>query len=155
VRLSGICTRIQVYNFKGLYGKKLYESKGFKKRKTDQGGSWSALKKDLRYQTKRGLHSCRFFRSQMVSHLIPHFTDVVGLVQHDQYHRFSVDAHLLQAVHEVKRLYTYPKLFGKLQFYAEKLNLTDWNILRWAALYHDIAKGKKGGALQSGTRPCA
>jgi [protein-PII] uridylyltransferase len=127
----------------GAIRKKLYESKGFKKEKLTKVARGRLLKKILDIKQKEDFTHAAF-RSQMVSHLIPHFTDVVGLVQHDQYHRFSVDAHLLQAVHEVKRLYTYPKLFGKLQFYAEKLNLTDWNILRWAALYHDIAKGKKG-----------
>jgi [protein-PII] uridylyltransferase len=81
------------------------------------------------------------FRSNLVSYLLPSYKQVIGLVQHDQYHRYSVDAHLLQAVREVKRIYEHPKLLGRLKTYCDLLKYSDWNILRWTAFYHDMGKG--------------
>lgn len=121
--------------------KKLYMTKGFKKEKLSREHKAAFLKKILDVRQSDQV-TVAAFRSHLISHLLPNFTKVIGLVQHDQYHRYSVDAHLLQAVREVKRIYEHPKLLGKLQFYGEKLKVSDWNILRWAALYHDIGKGQ-------------
>jgi [protein-PII] uridylyltransferase len=129
--------------------KKLYDTRGFSKEKLKKTEKGKILKKILDIKTEDDL-TVAAFRSQMVSHLIPNFTKVIGLVQHDQYHRYSVNAHLLQAVREVRRIYTYPKLLGKLEFFGEKLKISDWNILRWTALYHDIAKGRKGDHSKKG-----
>ncbi len=123
--------------------KKLYDTRGFKKEKFNKAGKGKILKKIFDIKADDEL-TVAAFRSQMVSHLVPNFTKVIGLVQHDQYHRYSVNAHLLQAVREVRRIYKHPKLLGKLEFFSEKLKVTDWNILRWTALYHDIAKGQPG-----------
>jgi [protein-PII] uridylyltransferase len=84
------------------------------------------------------------FRSRLIDHCVPEFRKIVGHVQHDQYHRFSVDAHILQAVRELGRLKKSPKLAGKLSKQLQSLNKSEWEILSFACLYHDIAKGREG-----------
>lgn len=81
------------------------------------------------------------FRSRLIDHCVPEFRKIVGHVQHDQYHRFSVDAHILQALRELGRLRKKPKLAGRLQ---RALSKQEWEILSFACLYHDIAKGRDG-----------
>lgn len=84
------------------------------------------------------------FRSRLIDHCVPEFRKIVGHVQHDQYHRFSVDAHILQAVRELGRLRKKPRLAGQLEAQLRKLSRQDWEILSFACLYHDIAKGREG-----------
>ncbi|MCB0378278.1 MAG: HD domain-containing protein [Bdellovibrionales bacterium] len=127
----------------------LYDSKGFRKEKFSSLRLGKLLRKAMVVEASDDW-TVALFRSHVVSHSIPGFLPIIGLVQHDQYHRYSVDAHLMQAVREVKRIYEHPKLLGKMEFYCEKLNSKDWEILRWAALYHDIAKGSGGAHASKG-----
>ncbi|MEK7356379.1 MAG: HD domain-containing protein, partial [Bdellovibrionota bacterium] len=84
------------------------------------------------------------FRSRLIDHCVPEFRRIVGHVQHDQYHRFSVDAHILQALRELKRLKKKPGLAGRLQPAVKSLTPLEWDTLAFACLYHDIAKGRDG-----------
>ena len=131
------------YQAQGAVRRALYQTKGFRTEKLSKEKKGKIVRSILDIKQDESL-TLASFKSHLISHLIPNFTPVIGLVQHDQYHRYSVDAHLLQAVREVKRIYSHPKQLGKLQVFAEKLRLKDWNILRWGALYHDIAKGQPG-----------
>ncbi len=90
------------------------------------------------------------FRSRLIDHLVPDFRRIVGHVQHDQYHRFSVDAHLLQALRELKRLCRNPKLAGKLGGVVKSLSASERMILAFSCLYHDIAKGRGGDHSHKG-----
>ncbi|MES2857071.1 MAG: HD domain-containing protein, partial [Bdellovibrionota bacterium] len=84
------------------------------------------------------------FRARLIDHCVPEFRRIVGHVQHDQYHRFSVDAHILQALRELNRLRHRPKLAGKLSWVIKELTPAEWETLSFACLYHDIAKGRDG-----------
>ena len=84
------------------------------------------------------------FRSRLIDHCVPEFRKIVGHVQHDQYHRFSVDAHLLQVLRELKRLRQKPGVAGRLKPKVKDLSKKEWEILAFAGLYHDIAKGRGG-----------
>lgn len=84
------------------------------------------------------------FRSRLIDHCVPEFRRIVGHVQHDQYHRFSVDAHILQALRELKRLKKNPGIAGRLKPAVNSLTAAEWDILAFACLYHDIAKGREG-----------
>ncbi len=81
------------------------------------------------------------FRSRLIDKLVPEIRRLVGYVQHDQYHRFTADSHIMQACREVKRIYAKPKELGPLSFVAGKLKAYDWKVLSWSCLYHDLAKG--------------
>ncbi len=65
---------------------------------------------------------------------IPEFNDIASLAQHDVYHVYTVDRHLLQTVAELRRLQDTEPLFKEIK---------SPHILFLAALLHDIGKGKK------------
>lgn len=91
-----------------------------------------------------------FFQSRLIDKFIPHFINLVGYVQHDQYHRFTADAHLQQVCREVKRVYQNPRRLMSLAPLVKKLNKKDWQIISWTALYHDLAKGQGGSHEELG-----
>jgi len=85
------------------------------------------------------------FRSRLIDKLVPEIRRLVGYVQHDQYHRFTADSHIMQACREVKRVYKKPGELGPLKFLHKNLTSEDWRILSWSCLYHDLAKGLESG----------
>lgn len=85
-----------------------------------------------------------FFRSRLIDHCVPEFRRVVGHVQHDQYHRYTVDAHLLQVLRELKRLCLHPGRAGRLAGLVRGLSAQEREILGFSCLYHDLAKGRGG-----------
>ncbi len=97
------------------------------------------------------------FRAKFLARMIPDLERVTGLVQHDQYHRYSVDAHTFQALREVLRIKRHPRRLGRLAEVASRLKARDWKIIFWAALFHDLGKGlrdrsEKGGHSIAGAR---
>ena len=86
-----------------------------------------------------------FFKSRLLDHCVRDFRRIVGHVQHDQYHRFSVDAHILQALRELGRVQRKPSLVGRLATEVKAMTDLDWQVLAFSCLYHDIAKGREGG----------
>lgn len=129
--------------------KVLDKSCGFQKEKISKKKIGRFLKKVLDIRQKESLTS-GVFQSGVIPYLVPDFKKVMGLVQHDQYHRFTVDAHLLRTIHGTRSMYKNPGGMGSLEFLAKKLKLSDWNILRWSALYHDLAKGQGGDHHEKG-----
>lgn len=85
------------------------------------------------------------FRSRFIDKLVPEIRRLVGYVQHDQYHRFTADSHILQACREVKRVFKKPSELGPLKNIYKELTVEDWRILSWTCLYHDLAKGLDHG----------
>jgi [protein-PII] uridylyltransferase len=93
------------------------------------------------------LHRTRAFEV-----LIPDVKKLKGLVQHDHYHRFTADAHLVQTLREVQRLKTTKRVFGIIGRLNEDLSAQDWWILKLTALFHDLAKGRKGDHATEGAK---
>lgn len=85
------------------------------------------------------------FRSRLIDKLVPEIRRLVGYVQHDQYHRFTADSHIMQACREVKRIYKKSSELGPLKFIHKEFTPNDWRILSWSCLYHDLAKGLESG----------
>ena len=97
------------------------------------------------------------FHSRLIEFLCPRMTHLIGYVQHDQYHRFTADAHLLQSCREVLKARqttsnskSSKRASGPMQKWQSQLTEADWTILAWTAFYHDLAKGLKGDHSQIG-----
>lgn len=84
------------------------------------------------------------FESRLIDKLCPEIKPLVGLVQHDQYHRYTADVHLQQACREWRRTLKKPGRFGKLSGEVRDLTSNDKKILSWTVLYHDLMKGREG-----------
>ncbi len=92
------------------------------------------------------------FRSRLVDQVLPELRKIVGLVQHDQYHRYSVDAHALQSLRVLRRAFQQPQSLGRLSKYVPELSSWDWKVLLWTGLYHDMAKGRGGDHAKKGAQ---
>ncbi|MBC7371779.1 MAG: HD domain-containing protein [Bdellovibrionaceae bacterium] len=81
------------------------------------------------------------FESRLIDKILPSIRHLVGYVQHDQYHRYTADVHIMQACLLLKDIYKNPKLLGPLKDLHGALSEESWRILSWSCLYHDLAKG--------------
>ncbi len=127
-------------------GFKLFRAAG-RKSETEKWRAHEALRKIL-VKSIDPLQSddvtIALFRSRWIDLAVTDFKKIVGYVQHDQYHRYTVDAHLMQAIREMKRVAKRPTLLGRLAPIAKGMSKEDWKILGWTALYHDVGKGSGG-----------
>ncbi|MBK5915687.1 [protein-PII] uridylyltransferase [Rhodocyclus purpureus] len=87
----------------------------------------------------------------VLGHYLPCFGRIVGQMQHDLFHVYTVDQHIMQVVRNLRRFtldefaHEYP-LCSRLISDFER----PW-VLYIAALFHDIAKGRGGDHSQLGT----
>lgn len=84
------------------------------------------------------------YRSRVLEVLIPDLKRLKGLVQHDHYHRFTADAHLVQTLREVERSKVHKRTLNVLSKLTTDLTAQEWWTLKLTALFHDLAKGRKG-----------
>ena len=86
----------------------------------------------------------------VLSNYIPSFGDIMGLMQHDLFHIFTVDAHTLELVNYLTSFWTgelkdkYPVATAATQR-APKIEL-----LMMAGLFHDLGKGRGGDHSEIG-----
>lgn len=90
------------------------------------------------------------FDSRLLDHWLKDVERLRGLVQHDHYHRFTADQHLLQAVKQVVRARKKPRILGRLAAWSKGFDGFSWQILLWTALFHDLAKGSGGDHSSKG-----
>ncbi len=83
--------------------------------------------------------------------VVPEFGRVTCLVQHDLYHRFTVDEHTLRALEVLDEL---AESRGKaMERYRELYrSIVDPLVLHLGLLFHDIGKGLGGGHTEKGVR---
>ena len=80
----------------------------------------------------------------LLGHYLPAWGKIVGLLQHDLFHVYPVDDHILMVVRNVRRLaidahsHELPFASSLMDSFEKK------HILYLAALFHDIAKGRGG-----------
>ena len=86
----------------------------------------------------------------ILSRYIPEFGPIMGLMQHDLFHIYTVDAHTLQLIRNITRFYT--GVVGKDYPIVTRLTqrLPKIELLYLAALFHDIAKGRGGDHSELG-----
>ncbi len=85
-------------------------------------------------QTLEAMH-----QASLLEKLVPAFARVRGLMQFNQYHKYTVDQHSLLAVHEAERLQEDQGIVGEV--YRQ---IQDKDILHLAVLLHDLGKGRPG-----------
>jgi [protein-PII] uridylyltransferase len=81
---------------------------------------------------------------------LPEFGRIVGQMQHDLFHVYTVDQHILMVLRNVRR-FTMPEFAHEFPLCTELMNGFErrW-LLFVAALYHDIAKGRGGDHSELG-----
>jgi [protein-PII] uridylyltransferase len=81
---------------------------------------------------------------------LPEFGRVVGQMQHDLFHVYTVDQHILMVLRNLRR-FTMPELAHEFPLCTELMSGFErrW-LLYVAALYHDIAKGRGGDHSELG-----
>ena len=105
-------------------------------------------------QQPRGIvHALRRMNQYgVLGRYLPEFGRIVGQMQHDLFHVYTVDQHILMVVRNLRR-FTMPELAHEFPLCTQLMN--DFS-RRWllfvAALYHDIAKGRGGDHSVLGAR---
>lgn len=75
---------------------------------------------------------------------LPEFGRIVGQMQHDLFHVYTVDQHILMVVRNLRR-FTMPELAHEFPLASQLMSgFEDQWLLYVAALYHDVAKGRGG-----------
>ncbi len=92
----------------------------------------------------------RMNRYGVLAAYIPAFANIVGRMQYDLFHAFTVDDHTLNVVRNIRRLST-PKGAEDDPFCSELFNKMEKPmILVLAGIFHDIAKGREGSHSELG-----
>jgi [protein-PII] uridylyltransferase len=91
-------------------------------------------------QTLEAMH-----QASLLEKLVPAFSRVRGLMQFNQYHKYTVDEHSLLAVREAERLQDHPGMIGEVY-----RSIPDKDLLHLALLLHDLGKGRPGDHSEVG-----
>jgi [protein-PII] uridylyltransferase len=86
-------------------------------------------------------------RAHLLEKLIPDFATVHGLMQFNEYHKYTVDEHTLLAVAKAEALDQEPGVIGKV---CQEIRRKD--LLHLAILLHDLGKGRKEDHSEVGKR---
>jgi [protein-PII] uridylyltransferase len=87
----------------------------------------------------------------VLGHLVPPWKPIVGQMQHDLFHVYTVDQHILMVLRNMRRFadpvhsHEYPLCSELMQEFPER------EVLYLACLFHDIAKGRGGDHSDLGT----
>ncbi|MBC7803563.1 MAG: HD domain-containing protein, partial [Candidatus Parcubacteria bacterium] len=82
---------------------------------------------------------------------LPEFGRIVGQMQHDLYHVYTVDQHILMVLRNVRR-FTMPEFAHEFPLCSQLMSGFERSWLLYvAALFHDIAKGRGGDHSSLGT----
>ncbi len=83
---------------------------------------------------------------------LPEFRRIVGQMQHDLFHAYTVDQHTLMVIRNLRR-FTMPEHAQEYPLASQLMADFDQHWLIYvAALYHDIAKGRGGDHSELGAR---
>jgi [protein-PII] uridylyltransferase len=103
-------------------------------------------------QAKQGLvHALRRMNDLgILGRYLPNFRRIVGQMQHDLFHVYTVDQHIMMVVRNMRR-FTMTEHAHEYPFCSQLIaNFRDRWLLYVAALFHDIAKGRGGDHSELG-----
>lgn len=86
----------------------------------------------------------RMNRYGILAAYVPAFGNIVGLMQYDLFHVYTVDEHSLMVLRNVRR-FTVPECAHEVPFCSKLIKqIPKLEVLYLGALFHDIAKGRGG-----------
>lgn len=89
-------------------------------------------------------------QTSILGRYLPNFRRIIGQMQHDLFHVYTVDQHILMVVRNVRR-FTMTEHAHEYPFCSQLIaNFTKPWLLYIAALFHDIAKGRGGDHSELG-----
>ncbi|MBP0048132.1 [protein-PII] uridylyltransferase [Marinobacterium sp. AK62] len=92
----------------------------------------------------------RMNRYGILGRYLPEFGKIVGQMQHDLFHIYTVDAHTLKVIQKMRQ-FRHPEYREKFAIAHRIVNqLPKIELLYIAGLYHDIAKGRGGDHSELG-----
>jgi len=97
-------------------------------------------------QAPQGItHALRYMnQTSVLGRYLPNFRRIVGQMQHDLFHVYTVDQHILMVVRNVRR-FALPEHAHEYPFCSQLMaNFHQPWLIYVAALFHDIAKGRRG-----------
>jgi len=94
----------------------------------------------------------RMNRYGILAAFVPAFGDIVGRMQFDLFHVYTVDQHILFLIRNLRR-FAYGKYSSEFAHAADIFQQVDHpEVLYLAALFHDIAKGRQGDHSKLGAQ---
>ena len=103
-------------------------------------------------QAPKGItHSLRLMNQlSILGRYLPNFRRIIGQMQHDLFHVYTVDQHILMVVRNVRR-FAIPEHAHEYPFCSQLMaNFAQPWLIYIAALFHDIAKGRGGDHSELG-----
>jgi [protein-PII] uridylyltransferase len=97
----------------------------------------------------------RMSRYGVLGAYLPAFGRIVGQMQHDLFHVYTVDEHILMVIRNLRR-FRIPRFNHEYPFLGQLMQEFDRpEVLYLAALFHDIAKGRGGDHSHLGAQDAA
>ena len=86
----------------------------------------------------------RMNRYGVLAAYLPEFARIIGRMQYDLFHVYTVDQHILFVIRNLRRFYL-PRFYDEFPHCSQVMQgIPKTELLYIAALYHDIAKGREG-----------
>lgn len=104
------------------------------------------------FKCREGIHRNlrRMNRYGILGRYLPEFGHIVGQMQHDLFHIFTVDAHTLNLIKHLRKL-RWPELAERYPLASKLMDrLPKPELIYIAGLYHDIGKGRGGDHSELG-----
>jgi len=133
---------------RALWNARVRVNKEFRERPENKAALLALFK-----EPKGMMHALRLMNDLgILGRMLPVFRRIIGQMQHDLFHVYTVDQHILQVIRNLRRLtldehaHEFPDLTELMTDFG-----APWK-LYLAALFHDIAKGRGGDHSQLGER---
>src|SRR5690554_5115808 len=106
------------------------------------------------FRSHQGIHRNlrRMNRYGVLGRYLPEFGQIVGQMQHDLFHIYTVDAHTLNLIKHLRK-FKWPELAEKFPLASRLIDqLSKPELIYLAGLYHDIGKGRGGDHSEIGAQ---